>query len=101
MKPIKALPISTRLPVVQVLTNPYPLKSDPYNTPYEGVNWTETYKYYPPGNRYLNPYQRIFPPTVTTQLSKPWVNRVSSTPLTSLSVYSSSPYVNVSGVPFS
>ena len=101
MNPVKALSFSsTTVPVVTVLTNPFPLKTDPYNTPYESVNWAEVYQYYPPGDRYLNPFQRVFPPTITTQLTKPWVNRVSSTPLTSLSLYRNNPYVNVSGVPF-
>lgn len=71
-----------------VITNLYPLKYDPYNTPYESVNWSETYKYYPPnGIQYINPYQRVFPKIDTEQLKKPYVLRKTSTPLTSLSLY--------------
>jgi hypothetical protein len=75
------------------LTNVYPLGYDPYNTPYESINWAETYKYYPPGDRYLNPFQRVFPPTKTTQLKIPSVIRIASTPITTSSKYNKNPPV--------
>lgn len=75
---------------IYTLTNLYPLQYDPYNTPYEGVNWSEIYQYYPPnGIRYINPYQRRFAPTPTIQLKVPFVIRTASTPLTTLSLYAS------------
>lgn len=73
------------------ITNVYPLGYDPYNTPYEGINWSETNHYYPPGQRYLNPYQRKFLPIKTYQLKFPSVYRISSTPLTTYSVYNRNP----------
>jgi hypothetical protein len=72
---------------IATITNLYPLQYDAYNTPYEGVNWAEVNKYYPPnGIRYINPYQGKFPPTDTQQLRVPFVNRIASTSLTSLSL---------------
>jgi len=75
------------------LTNVYPLGFDPYNTPYESINWAETYQYYPPGNRYLNPFQPIIPFRRTPQLKFPSVIRIGSTPITTFSKYNRNPPV--------
>jgi hypothetical protein len=65
----------------EYITNPKPNATDPYNTPYESVNWSEIYQYYPPnGIQYINPYQRQFPSTNTTLLKNPYVSRVTGTP---------------------
>lgn len=83
MNPVNAIPVGRPLVLV---TNLYPLKTDPYNTPYEGVNWAEVYQYYPPnGIRYINPYQGAFAPTDTRQLKFPAVPRVSATAITTFS----------------
>jgi hypothetical protein len=73
-----------------LLTNLYPNRYDPYNTPYEGVNWAEVQRYYPPnGIRYINPYQGGFPPTDTRQLKQPYVVRQTATALDTFSLYES------------
>jgi hypothetical protein len=71
-----------------LLTNLYPNRYDPYNTPYEGVNWAEVQRYYPPnGIRYINPYQGGFAPTDTRQLDRPCVDRRTATALDTFSLY--------------
>jgi hypothetical protein len=73
----------------------YPLTYDPYNTPYEGVNYAEIYQYYPPnGIQYINPYQGKFTKTDTSQLKVPFVIRKAATSITTLSLYNKLPFVS-------
>jgi hypothetical protein len=83
------------------ITNVFPLGPDPYNAHYESVNWAEVYRYYPPGNRYLNPFQRVFPPTDTRQLKVPTIPRKSATAVTTYSKYNRNPIINTYNMNFS
>jgi len=87
MKPIL---ISPTIPQsVAWMTNPFPNATDSYCSPYESVNWTEVYQYYPPnGISYINPYQRKFANTNTTTLKNPYITRITGTPYNTFSLLS-------------
>jgi hypothetical protein len=86
MNVVSSISIYSKLQPLYI-TNPFPQKTDPYNSPYESVNWSEIYQYYPPnGIQYINPYQRRFSPTDTSLLKQPSILRISSTRLSSLSI---------------
>lgn len=69
------------------ITNLYSYVTEPYNTPYESINWSEIYKYYPPnGIQYINPFQRTFPNTDINLLDNPYVLRITSTPFDNFSL---------------
>jgi len=94
MNPVSPIRLNSLTKNLKTFTNPYPLQYDPYNTPYESVNWAETYQYYPPnGIRYINPFQRRFAPTNTEQLKVPYVIRTAATSISTLSLYNEGPFI--------